>query len=171
MMDHVSELLGEMSRSNQMLSQLRTRARMRSHIVARSINDELIRALDGEVLRGMPNLNPPDDGTNEVFRALQVRGKYPDAPLQLDASRSLVITSRGRIVHARAYLDDRNLRRVEVDAEGGIAEMRAEDLIPLVERVQLALQTHLARIERTAANYRAVDRFADKLGEVLGVVF
>jgi len=164
------------------LSERRLTARRLAREVVLVVENALLLALAGDVLRGMPNINPPDDGNNEAFHAVHVRGKYPDAPLA--ESWSLVVTRQGQLVLARTTIGDRGpaypgdgpgerrfYKKVALDHDGVTDVLLAEDLESFVDRVRTALDNHLVRVERTLAGYARVEALARKLGDVMGVTF
>lgn len=148
------------------LEERRDEARRVARLAIEAIENLLSEALAGDELRGMSNLNPPRDGRNAEFHAVQVRGKFADAPLT--DSWSLVVTKQGRIALAR-----RNVATggVDVDYDGVIDALIAEDLERVIDRVHKALDDHLVRVDRTTASYQRVIDLAKKFGDAFGVKF
>lgn len=144
----------------------RDEARRVARIAIAAIESALTQALDGDELRGMSNLNTPRDGRNEEFRAVQVRGKFADAPLT--ESWSLVVTKRGAIVLARRSV---GTGTVDVDRDGVVDFLIAEDLEHVIDRVHRAIDDHLVRAERTTSSYQRMIDLAKKFGDAFGVKF
>lgn len=126
-------------------------ARNEARALVAAIEQALVRALAGDFLRGAPQLAPG-------FYGWQVRGRR-DEPLT--SNPSLVLTRAGVLVLACRT-------RLGV-AQDVFVELRAEDLALAVATATQALEDHVLRIERTAANYAEVVALAAKLRGTLGL--
>lgn len=143
-----------------------TQARARAGAIEalRRIEERLVVALEGGRLRGMPNLLPEAE---QPFYAVRLRGRF-DEVLPLDGRAVLVLRDDGRLCMAMRE-EQRTLRpeTVTVHWEAHDGDLRAEDLEVVTERVHEALVSHLARISRTEARYRAAADLAQRLANAL----
>lgn len=137
----------------------RANARARLIAAVAAMRAALRAALDGEPLRGLPNLNPG----GEQWRGLRV---HPDArhghdvfvgerpALYVDRSGELVVAHRqGAAVAAYPV---------------GEGDLRAEDLEPYLRAVSEALARHALGLERTEAGYARAAALGAQVARILG---
>lgn len=137
------------------------RAAAQSISAIRAIESRLVEALDGERLRGLPNL-----GNDEHrFHAARVRGRYASEVLPFDGREILVVDGDGWIVFAAFSRQGVVTKRALDD------ELLAEDVALLSERAQQILAAHLSRLERSTARYEKLEELATRLVGVLGPAF
>jgi hypothetical protein len=150
---------------NMKMSRVRADARDRAERLIVEFSRLMMFALGGETLRGMPNLNPPEDDLHEKFHAMHVRKRF-DAMLEHDPS--LVITRRGAIVFAQVVDGPDGVRRVVMDGEVS-GRLIAEDLASVANAWNRAIDRHLVRVDATTANYQKTIDLSKRLGAALGV--
>lgn len=164
----MEQLLEDVRAAQSRLAMSRTSARESAIEAIRSLEARLVETLDGEVLRGMPNLLPD---APKQFYAMQLRGRV-DRYLPLEGRAEIVLTREGKL--AWAVRDGGSPLRPYVTAViGPVADddLRAEDLRAFVEVVQTALQRHLARLADTERTYVRADELARRLHSALAVSF
>lgn len=134
----------------------------------RALESRLLQALNGGTLRGLKNLAP---GVGVPLQAARIKGSRwfgIDDVLPPDESEVLVISKTGQICMARGI----DLQKLS----GERWEMRpardedfiAQDLEPVVDAVQQALERHIVRSEKTSASYERVSYLSNRLIDAMG---
>ncbi len=165
---HIDALLGETRQRATYLHVTRDRARTRAVSLIRHLGRSLRDALDGDTLRGLPNLvvsaRSPLQGVQ--IRSIQPhRSKY-EAQLPDNGAEVLILDKRGWLSMARRERDGGWSTRRAIDEE-----IQAQDLEPYTRAVQHVLETYRAKTERRTANYEQISQFAEKLAAAIGFTF
>lgn len=127
---------------------------------------ELMKDAGASVLRGLPNLSH----AVAPYRGVVVRAKHRDKTLLPLPERSsdgwggetLVFTEKGTLMIAR-----RNNRGEVNERSVGDTDLVAEDIVPVMESIDLALTRHLDAVDRGVTRYQAMQQLAAKLRTVL----
>lgn len=153
-------LLAETREAGVRLAKSRSQAATSARDTLLGLERRLREALGGDTLRGMRDLSP--GGENFYAARLDVRLRCGiDSPLQRRGLPALVVTKSGRVFCAWAT----DLGSV---ATGPLRGIRAEDLEPATRAIQLVLERHLARVERTSVTYDKVAAFSWRLASLVG---
>jgi hypothetical protein len=129
-------------------------------------------ALEGHVLKGMPNLG---DRCGLRIYGLNVRApvgrrdkvRYPDLG---DSKRVLVLRPDGSLVaiELTTTLDAERYEVITMNIEAvGDNEFMPSDLRAVIETFEEAIQLHFARVDRTQAQWAAAGKLADRLIQLL----
>lgn len=140
------------------LVEAREHAKQVTRVTLLRLEQTVARALEGETLRGLPNLMP--DGA--PFYARRLHGRF-DAPLPRDGSFVLVLLRTGAIAWARWT----SMRLAEWKFAIDDPALRVEDFMAYVRALDAALEENTKRADRTARNYREMAALAERIGEAL----
>lgn len=150
---------------NELTAQSRERARADAVRIIRQLEERLITALSGEVLRGLPNLCR--DAAKPFF-AIRARCGDASDPLPWDGRAVLVLALDGHLRMAMRQ-EDKTLRPV-TEVVSWLAEDKdilAEDLACVTKRMNEALENHLTKAVKATERYTAVSDLAERLSMVL----
>lgn len=157
----LTELLADARERGDALVEARDEAFKVCFPAIRALEKALVDALDGEVLRGLPNLGAGSGGV--VFYAARVRGGRASEPLPTYAptKRVLVLRKDGRLAIARRVdLPGSELARDE--------ELLAEDLAAFCALLLAVLKRHLDVSAATEDRYRSLTSAAARVLVMLG---
>lgn len=147
---------------------MRTEARTASLNAIKGMMAALMDILDGETLKGAPNLVGGGDGSRP-YRGYRVRtaaGKW-DAGLEWPEGdflghEALVINIHGQLRFAALGRDVLVKERAASDDD-----LISEDAEKLANTLAIALQRHIAKCERGDARYRRMRRFSDAVATAI----
>lgn len=123
--------------------------------------ERLKEELDGERLRGLPNLGL-DSNSYRAARVRARRGAHTKKPDELLWKRTLVLTEHGDMVFARWNHTD---NAWEVDAPMP-ADLFPEDAEKLANTIVECVALHLRKQKDSGRRYDSIRRFANSLWEV-----
>lgn len=165
---YAEELVRGVGDTSRALNQARASARPKAISAIRLIERQLVRALSGAELKGLPNLNPE----GQAFPAVRLRGKHADEALPLNGRAVLVLDRMGMLAFAMRNSDDTLRPKVSVIQWAAIdADLFAEDLESVLTRVNEALRTHIDRASKARERYADISMLADRVAEVVGPTF
>jgi hypothetical protein len=127
------------------LAAAREGAREAAVSAIRAVEGALVEALQGEHLRGLPNLGTSD----RRFYGLRVRSSDENAGEQLFSERVLVLTKEGRLALAHWVLDGMSLDVKDARDE----DLLAEDLEHVLRTTARAAAAHGIAIGRTTDRF------------------
>ena len=160
----LDELVEQATAASRMVGAKQANARISAVRVVRALETALKTALNGDVLRGLSNI--AGDSPGPSFQAARVRtdkGYGLDEFLPKDGREVLCLLKTGDLMMAkRAPVGGVVSRRVRDD------ELQAQDLEPFVRVVQSALERHITRAARTAADYDRVTALSARLAGAIG---
>ena len=133
----------------------------------RQLIEALHEALDGESLKGLPDLVP--DWRDTEFAAARVRGRWdtPLDPAPVRGSGALVLRADGLLSWAwRSQLEVEDVKLAPVADDG----LRAEDAENIARLVCRVLPLHVARAGDGQRRYRALLQRVARLRAALAVV-
>jgi hypothetical protein len=147
---------------------MRVREEARAHAVRaiRAIESELVDALDGATLRGLPNLG----GNGERFYAIRVRtqrdaevGPNAEEPIGGD-EESLCLTKEGVLVVV-GWLRARDTQLADRIYSPPVRDenLLLEDVEALVRTVHYVVPRHLAQLEQTSARFSRIGELAARI--------
>lgn len=152
--DDLVERAGKLSTS---VSEARLEARSKAVAVLRSLEEATRAALDGDVLRGMRSLLPPDC---LAFQAAAVHGTREhgvDSFLAANGRPMLVWTKHGEL-HSAWKISREAVSRAVTDDE-----LTAQDLEPATFALETVLVRHLEHSEETLKSYREVSALCARI--------
>ncbi len=161
----MDELMGASAQASAKVMLVRDEARDAAVKTIRGLETRLVEAIAGDTLRGLTDLVPNERGVGGL-QAIRIHPS-PRTGLNgpLDDRWVTIITKEGTL--ARAH----RCPRLSAGWESYPCpddELVAQDLEPYARAVQHVLERHIARAERTAANYLKVTLLATKLANVIG---
>lgn len=140
-------------------------ARASALVAIRAIERALVEALNGEYLRGLPNIAPKGD--KAPCHGFNLRTKSGAEAISRSGS-SLILARDGRFYVALAAKLPGTFA-VFMRLVGDV-ELAAEDLETIAPRVEEAIRIHVQRSERASARYRRVEQLGVKISEALSAL-
>jgi hypothetical protein len=165
----LDELLDGVKKASSRLSVSRGQAHTSAIALIRELEWRLHNSLQNETLRGLPELTPgPTPLQGVQVRSIRYDRQKFEEPLPTDGKSVLVLDKYGALIMARRVFDP--IGRYDGWTSWVVAddELKAEDLEPFTRAVQLVMENHLARVERTAQTYDKVSEFANRLSKAIG---
>ena len=169
-MSELAERFMRLRESRATMTAVREEARGQAVRAIRAIESELVDALDGATLRGLPNLG----SSGERFYAIRVRTQQygevgPNAEEPIEAGEEpLCLTKEGVLVVARwHYVNNERdpgaggdrLSSPPVRSD----ELMIEDVEALVRTVHHVVPRHLAQLETTNARFSRIGELAERI--------
>jgi len=160
----LDDLMREAGTASAHVRDARTRARDNVVRSLRLLEGKLRDALGGDTLRGLADLieGVHDDPLYGALVHPANKRFGIDTRLPIDGREALVVYKDGTLVIAKRDGASWEMRPAHDD------DLRIEHLENIVAAVQEVLQRHLARTQRTAANYEKAQRLSERLFQAIG---
>ena len=127
----------------------------------RRLEEKLVDALDGEHLRGLPNLG----ATRDRFYAIRVRSEGANATLSIGTGEApLVLTKEGVLAFARWTFDADERRDCIVAPAAADQDFLLEDVEAVVRTVAWAIDAHVEQLGKTTEK---LERIASLAADIL----
>ena len=148
----MNELIDEVRGQTEEVERISDSADAATMLAVSLLQRSVVKALNGAMLRGLPNLGTGSDS----YRAVNVLAKLPDRKL-LHVHQSLVIDRDGSLAVVMFGRDE------ILTSPADLADIRKEDLGKIAAGYEFAMRRHLAKLSPVNERNRRIESLAESI--------